>query len=201
MTAGTTLAKLDRALEDDLDRSDRGWTWLVETLEATREDYIHLLVVTYGFEAPYDAACAYTPGLGQLIDLRGRWRSGLIAQDLLALGWTPEQITSLKYRELAMFDDAAEAIGWMYVVERSTLIHEAVRLELLNRWADFLPACVYLGAYGRVASKRRAELGIALDRLCSNDEVFDRVHMAARDASDALLAWHRTNQVGLRRVG
>ena len=45
------------------------------------------------------------------------------------------------------------------------------------------------------------ELGIVLDRLCSNDEVFDRVHMAARGASDALLAWHRTNQVGLRRVG
>jgi hypothetical protein len=50
--------------------------------------------VTYGFEAPFAAACARTPGLAHAIDLRGRARSGLIAQDLLSVGWTPRDIAS-----------------------------------------------------------------------------------------------------------
>ena len=132
MQPGTTLAKLDRETRTHHEDADVVWQRLRDDTSVTRDDYLRELVTTYGFEAPYEAACAYTPGLGQVIDLRGRWRSGLIAQDLLALGWVPDEITKIRCAPLATFQDVAEALGWMYVVERSTLVHDAVRASLVS---------------------------------------------------------------------
>jgi len=51
----------------------------------TRDEYIDRLATAYGFAAPFEAACAYTPGLRDMVDLRARSRAGRIAQDLLEL--------------------------------------------------------------------------------------------------------------------
>src|SRR5262245_27053134 len=98
-------------------------TWLdVMSPHLAATHYTRLLARAYGFEAPLEAALAYTRGLGTLIDLRERARAGLLAQDLLALGLSPAQVTDLpQCTELAPFRSAFEALGWMYVAERATL--------------------------------------------------------------------------------
>jgi heme oxygenase len=198
------LARLDRETNAFHTDADRGWRRLLAAA-ATRDDYIHQyihqLTVTYGFESPFEAACSYTPGVAQVIDLRGRWRSGFIAQDLLALGCGADEIPKVRCYSFAPFQDAAETLGWMYVVERHTLIHGEVREELASRFVDLARATTYLSAYEGTASKRWSELGIAVDQLCVSDKVCKRVIDAARAAFQALIDWQRTSSSGLRSVG
>jgi heme oxygenase len=198
--AGTTLAHLDRETAKFHSDADRCWRHLMESDDAKREDYAKQLCTTYGFEAPFEAACAYTPGLSQTIDLRGRARAGLLAQDLLSLGWKPAEITAMQTRSIAPFQDPAEALAWMYVVERPTLLFEQVRFQLTARFTDLVRATTYLGAYEHQASRKWADLGSALDRLCTSDKVRERVTSAAVDAFEALIAWHR-HSPALRSVG
>lgn len=196
-----TLTELDREIRDEHGDADIGWKRLLDAETITREQYVRQLAVTYGFEAPYEAACAYTPGLAQVIDLRGRWRSGLIAQDLLALGWGPAQITNVKCCSLSPFSDAAEALGWMFVVERSTLLYHQLREQLTDRFVDLARACMYLSAYDNSANRRWGELGVALDHLCASGNVSDRIIAAARNAVGVQRDWRRANAQGLRSVG
>lgn len=199
-SGGTTLALLDRETRTFHVEAARGWIRLLRDNSTTRDDYLHQLSVTYGFESSYEAACSYTPGVGQAIDLRGRWRSGLIAQDLLTLGCTAHDVEAMRCYSLAPFQDAAEALAWMYVVERPTSIHEEVRDELVSRFVDFARATTYLSAYEGGVSKRRAELGIALDQLCVSDKVCKRVIEAARAGFHSLIEWQRTGTPILRSV-
>ena len=78
------------------------------------------------------------------------------------------------------FGDAAAALGWMYVVDRSTLVHAEIRDELTSRFIDLARATNYLSAYEGTASRRWSELGIALDQLCVSDKVCKRIVDAAR---------------------
>ena len=192
------LAQLDHETGVHHTVVNRPWKQLLGGSGYSREDYVRQLVTTYGFEAPYETACAYTPGVSQVIDLRGRWRSGLIAQDLLTLGWAADQITQVKCYSRAPFQDAVEALGWMYVVERSALMHLDVRDELETRFFDIGRACTYLGAYESTINKRWAELGIALDRFIGSNRVADRVIAAAQEAFAALNQWRRACDPGLR---
>lgn len=199
---GTMLARLDRdtaPMQVEVD-PDPEWHRLLRDGSATRGDYGHLLAVTYGFEAPFELACSQTPDLAHAIDLRGRWRAGLIVQDLLVLGAAPEDIAELRCHSQIRFHDAAEALGWMYAIERSTLFHGELRDELTGRFTDLARATAYLGAYGSTASRRWAELGIALDRACVSTRVCKRVIDAAHAAMCARRAWH-ADSAPLRSVG
>ena len=197
----TTLALLDRETRAFHAEADHGWNRLLYSSDTTREDYIHQLTVTYGFESSFEAACSYTPGVAQVIDLRGRSRSGLIAHDLLTLGCATDDVKTIRRYSLASFQDAAEALAWMYVVERSTLIHGDVLEELTSRFVDLAHATTYLSAYEGIESKRRAELGIALDHLCVSDKVRKCVINAAHTGFHALIEWQRTSNPVLRSVG
>lgn len=200
MGESTTLARLDVETRLHHADADRGWRRFFEG-SVTRDDYIRRLIITYGFEAPYEAACAYTPGLAEVIDLRGRRRSGLIAQDLLVLGWNPQSVTRMPCYSLVSFGDVAEALAWMYVVERATLLHQRVRDALVVQVADVGGAIAYLSAYDHLATRRWAELGVALDRTCSTPAVRQHVVATARDAFGHYIAWQRSHDVGLRITG
>jgi len=195
------LARLDRETGAFHREADGGWHRLLQGAKVAREDYLHELTLTYGFESPFETACSFTRGMAQTIDLRGRSRSGLIAQDLLTLGCAADAIPKLRCYSLEPFQDAAEALAWLYVVERPTLIHDDVREELTSRFVDLAPATTYLSAYEGIASKRWAELGIALDRLCVSYKICKRVIDAAHAGFQALIDWRRTGSSGLRSVG
>lgn len=200
-SGGTTLALLDRETREFHPEAGRGWDRLLHGRDMTRDDYIHQLTLTYGFESPFETACSYTPGLAEVIDLRGRARAALIAQDLLALGCVVDDVRTISRCSLAPFQDAAQALAWMYVVDRPTLIHADVREELTSRFVDLARTAYYLRAYEGTASKRWAELGIALDRLCTSDKICKRVIEAARAAFHALTEWQHASTPMLRSVG
>jgi heme oxygenase (biliverdin-IX-beta and delta-forming) len=119
------LARLDMETRDQHAEVDGYWLDLMASA-VTREQYKTLLMRIYGFEAPIECALAYTPHL-VVADRRERTRSGLVVQDLLALGITPGKVTALpQCPAIASFADPAEALGWKYVIERPTQLHSAI---------------------------------------------------------------------------
>jgi len=157
-----TLIQLNLATQEHHIAADAAWLeLLVPTV--TRAHYVEHLIKVYGFEAPLEAALRYTPGLSSLIDVRPR--AGLIAQDLMRLGLSAGQIATLGQRFMT-FSSTTEALGWMYVAERATLLHDAVRRYLVRRIPALGEALSYLAAYG-IAGGRWSELGHALEEVAS----------------------------------
>lgn len=163
-------------------------TWLdLMSFEATRLRYLEQLVTTYGFEAPIEAALALTPQMSNVLQLRPRARSGLIVQDLLALGLSPSRIARLPQCScIVPFRDHVEALGWMYVLERATLLHDAIRRHLQARLPT-VDAWNYLSAYDGVASERWLEFGDILD--CFAFEQIDSIVGAAQAAFGCRREW------------
>ena len=179
--ASPMLMRLNMETRREHSRADQPWLELMGG-EVTRDRYLEHLVALYGFEAPFEAAIALTPGVGDHLQLRQRSRSGLIVQDLLALGLTPSRIARLPQCNLMMpFRDPAEALGWMYVVERATLLHDAVRRYLEDR-LPLAGACGYLSAYDGVAGTRWQELGRALDDVATVPAAPEHIIAATRNA-------------------
>jgi heme oxygenase len=197
----TMFARLDeetRLLHGEI---DRGWRRFLRPQLVTRHDYVRQLCVTYGFEAPFEAVCAYTRGLQGVIDFHRRARSGLIAHDLLVLGWRPELITNLYTYPMAPFDDAIEALAWMYVVERPALIYGHVRDQLVAQFPDLAHASRYLTAFAGQGDRRWAELDAALDQVCTSKVAEERAVAAAKVASESLAGWIRSHGPALRIAG
>src|SRR5262245_12396130 len=93
MPVSSMLHRLDS--ETRTHHGDVDTYWLELLAEGvTLDHYKSQLARVYGFEAPLESALAYTPHL-VIPDRRDRARSGLIAQDLLALGVRPSNVTAL----------------------------------------------------------------------------------------------------------
>ena len=179
------LVRLNLATRDSHEAADETWQRLA-TGPFTRGDYLYQLSLVYGFEAPLEAALAYTPNLRLLIDLRKRSRAGLLAQDLLTLGMRAAQLSALpQCTAIASFASPLEALGWMYVAERATLMHDAVRRHV-ERVLPTAPTA-YLSSYAGVAGARWAEFGHVLDQAAPTDAMgYDMV----RAAIAAFRCWH-----------
>lgn len=145
--------------------------------------------MTYGFEAPLEAALAYTPRLKALVDLRQRSRAGFIAADLLELGLRAHEVSTLPQCLIAPFSGPIEALGWMYVAERATLMHERVRRHLLARLPETHRACTYLAAYDGVVNARWNALGHAIDRAVTTEPALDDLIAAGRAAFRRMIDW------------
>lgn len=193
-----TLIQLNLATREHHVAADAPWLeLLVPTV--TRRQYIEHLIKVYGFEAPLEAALRYTPGLSALVDLRSRLRSGLIVQDLMRLGLGAGRIAALGQR-FVTFSSTVEALGWMYVAERATLLHGAVRRYLTLRVPDLGNATSYLSANDGVAGDRWSDLGNALQTVA---RVPSAQHQLVRAANHGFLAFCEWFDGGttLRSVG
>ena len=169
--------------------ADRTWIELLDRY-VTPADYAARLVRVFGFEAPLEAALAYTPHLTTLVELRPRFRSGLIAHDLIALGRRPSEVATLPQCMIAPFRGIAEALGWLYVMERATLLHGAVHRRLVAH-LELAPACAYVTAYEGVVGARWEELGRMLDSFGRAAPVQQQIITAARDAFTCAIDWHQ----------
>jgi len=187
-----TLIQLNLATREFHTRADSGWLDL-RAPAVGKQRYIDQLIKVYGFEAPLEAALRYTPGVTALVDLRPRMRTGLIVQDLMRLGMTPGRIAALPQRFLS-FATAAEALGWMYVAERATLIHGSIRRYLTVRIPDAARASAYLSAYDGVAAQRWSDFGTALETIAQEAAVRRELLRAAMDGFAALCAWLTTGE-------
>ena len=190
VTTSTTLRRLDDETRDLHSAVDEHWLDLMAS-GVTKDTYRAHLVRVYGFEAPFESALAYTPHL-IIPDRRDRTRSGLIAQDLLALGVTPAKITALpQCSEIAPFDDPAEALGWKYVAERPTQLHSAIKRNVVSRVSDSANALAYLSAYDGVAAARWQQLGALLDVVATRQGSQERIVEGAKAAFKCMGAWFR----------
>jgi len=191
--ASTTMVRLNLETRAFHDAADEGWLALLSP-QVTRSDYLRQLVTVYGFEGPLEAAFAYTPSLKLFVDLRQRARAGHIAADLLALGLPANAISRASQCLLAPFSGPVEALGWMYVSERATLLHERVRRHLVTALPDGPDICAYIGAYEGVVGQRWNELGHALDKAIRSEARMDDVIASARSGFRTLIDWSRNTR-------
>ena len=193
-----TIIRLNLATREHHAAADAPWLDLMVPTVG-RDTYVEHLVKVYGFEAPLEAALRYTPGLSALVDLRPRTRAGLIVQDLMRLGLGASRTAGLAQR-FTTFSTAAEALGWMYVVERATLLHGAVRRYLTGHVADVASASAYLSAYDGVAANRWSDLGSALETVAQVPSAKNQLLRAAHQGFLALCEWF-DGGTALRSVG
>lgn len=193
--ASTGLLRLNLETRAFHDAADEAWLRLLQP-SVSRADYMRQLVTAYGFEAPLEAAFAYTPNLKLFVDLRQRSRAGLLAQDLLALGLRANEVSQLPQCMIAPFTSPLEAMGWLYVTERSTLLHERVRTHLQGRIPGVTHALAYLRAYEGMVNARWNELGHAIDRAVRTEPHLHDLIASAKAAFRHFTQWsQRTSSV------
>lgn len=184
----TMLTQLETETREHHREVDKHWLDLMAT-GVTRDVYRDLLVRIYGFEAPIESALAYTPHL-VIADRRERTRSGLIAQDLIALGLSASKIAALpQCPSISTFADPAEALSWKYVIDRPTQLHGAIKRNVLARIDDIANACSYFSACDGIAAARWQQFGLLLDDVAKRPGATDRMVGAARQAFVALRQW------------
>lgn len=154
-------------------------------------DYVAFLLRVYGFVAPLEVSLAMTPNIDLVIDVRQRHKAGFIAKDLLALRLSPAQVANIPMcTSIPQFRGAAEALGWLYVVDRATLAFSVVRRHLTARLPyEMSIASDYLQCYAGVAGKRWRELGSVLDDIGRHPSIADRVLFAAHEAFRTQRRW------------
>lgn len=153
--------------------------------------YLVFLRRTYGFEAALEAMLSTTPNLGLMVDLHERAKATYLAQDMLALGLRPHAIAQLpQCLDIPPFLGAAEALGWMYVIERMTLAHSVVRRHLLTKLPrEMHYASSYFQCYSGVVGLRWREFGSKLDDIASQPAIADRIVGAAHEAFACQHRW------------
>ena len=168
--------------------------------ETTPRHYLMFLVRVYGFEAPLESTLAMTPNLELMIDLKERTKAGYLAQDLMALGLRPNEIAELpQCLAIPQFRGAAEALGWMYVIERTTLAHSVVRRHLLTRLPrEMRNAANYLSSYTGVVGTRWRKFGATLEDVAHMPEIANRIVDAANEAFRCQRRWIQQDRQATR---
>lgn len=185
------LSRIDVETRAFHGEADAAWLRLVAPGQSpSRFDYMQQLVASYGLDAPLEAALAYTPHLEGFITVAPRFRSGLLAQDLLALGLSPSTIAGLRQCMIAPFANVAEACGWLYVHERATLLYDTVRIELIDRLPEVAEATSALHIHDGWIGVMWDELGETLDEIGCSASVEDRIIRAALEAFRTTLGWY-----------
>lgn len=135
----------------------------LELLEnPTSARYRTFLEAVYAFETRYERLLIQTPRLEPRI-IRGCTRTHLLRADLRALGTDEAVLAKPPVPVIPAFRSEAQALGWVYVVERNTLLHGLLRRHLwrvLPR--DIARAGSYLAALASPGTHYR-ELGLDID--------------------------------------
>jgi heme oxygenase len=150
---------------------------------ATEQRYTAYLVRTYGFQAPLESAFAITPGLDAHVDLSHRVWSGVLASDLVALGYPIEQILDAPVRTRAPFRTLTEALGWLYVAEQTRNGHQLLRHYLATK----LDRLSGISCVPRVTKCQWAELDNVLDEAAPSEAL----EHAVLEAFEAQHRWFR----------
>lgn len=164
--------------------------------DASASHYMLYLMRLYGFEAPLESTLLMTPTLDLMVNLKERSRASLIAKDLLALGVRPAVVADLTTcLSIPTFRGAAEALGWMYVVERATLAHSVIRHHLFTKLpAEMTRASSYLHSYSGVVGQRWRKFGVILDNVSRHPAIADRIVASANEAFRCQRRWLQTEQ-------
>lgn len=162
--------------------------------DSTLRGYRRFLSSIYHFEYAVEARLVYVHEL-PIRFIATRLRTGLLADDLVALGTDPGLLSifakPLERPELA---SAAVALGWIYAIQRNTLGDAALYRALIPRLRDpLLKASRYLTAYANNVHQRWHELGVNLDHFAARPELADRIIAAADEAFTLQRQWYASH--------
>lgn len=189
MASSRLLLRLSLATRQAHADVDDRWLDLLSP-DVAVADYLAQLVRVYGLVAPFESACRYTRGIDAYLDVRQLSRAGLIAKDLLNLGLSPTQVSSVpSCPSITTFQSVQEAFGWLYVIERSTLLQHGIRRHLLRHLPHVEHAVAYLAAYdGRVAD-HWLSFGQLLDEVGATEDTAEAVIAATHDGFATARLW------------
>jgi heme oxygenase len=181
------LAEETRVLQEEADADvDR----LVGA--ATIDGYRHLLTTSYGFVSPLERSLADTPGIERYLDPRRLRKHVLLEHDLGVLG--VKDIRALpQCMSIPWFDNVQDALGWAYVIERSTLNHP----NTFRRLALALPgevafASSYLKCYFGSVGEMWRSFGEDLATSVNGTEQENQLVDAARAGYRHYRRWRHT---------
>jgi heme oxygenase len=166
--------------------------------------YTGYLARIFGFEAPLEEELERAAEAMRLVDPPGWRRVEWIVEDLGILGIEPDRITALpRCPSIGPFESAADALAWLYVVERNAPMHGIVRRHFARRMpGQVAAASAYLGGTEMLSPRRWRALGAALDEIARTPREADRIVAAAEAAFRAQHHWLRhlpTAEVALAR--
>ena len=131
--------------------------------DTTPTRYRQYLARTLGFEEAFEDKLARMHDLDPAIE-RLRGMTGKLRADLRALGMTDQQIDQLPRCSIPLLKSAAQALGWIYVLERNSLVHGLIRRHLATRLPrEVSVASSYLATHDGKPGTRYRELGTILD--------------------------------------
>lgn len=135
---------------------------------ACTSDYRRYLGRIYGFESAVEAGLHSHPALERL--LPGRFRRHHLHHDLLGLGLTSADIERLPVCSLPPIPTLSHALGWLFVVERHTLIAGLLSRQLTRALSGEPPVpMAYLISSSTTPGRRLRELGDALAAHAKHD--------------------------------
>ncbi|MBA3820276.1 MAG: hypothetical protein H0X17_15395 [Deltaproteobacteria bacterium] len=158
---------------------------------ATPVMYRDFLEAVYGFELRCEEAFLLAADVDPRF-LRPRLKMARLRDDLVALGATEHELAAIpRAEEVPAFTSPAQAMGWLYAIERNTLLHGLLRRHL----ARLLPveierASTYLASYDEPgAGAMYRELGTALEVTARLAITPGQIVEAACEAFDAQHRW------------
>ena len=158
------------------------------------DDYRTWLAAVYGFELRVEQAMARVVELDTSM-LRERLKMGRLREDLSALGLSPTQINHLPTASSFPFTSAPQALGWMFVLERQSLMAGIIYRHLTHTLGDGVRAASrYLTAYGEQPAAKFRELGDILSK-CALRYTTGTIIASAHDAFRAQRQWYLTSMM------
>ena len=152
-------------------------------------EYRWYLAKLLGFHRTREPQLEREPRLAAL-DLPARRKVTYLERDLLALGFSPEQLATLPCSASTALTSEAGAYGVMYVLEGATLGGRVVYRSLHERDPELMAcASAYLRCYGEHTRARWNEFVAALIAAPRDELESAVVVAAARDTFAALLRW------------
>lgn len=165
----------------------------------TVDTYRAFLTRIYGIEVEVEAALAKVTDLDAAF-VRDRAKAARLQQDLVVLGMTPDDIIPLPKVSTITIRSAAQALGWMFVLERHALLSGLIRRHVVRALGDdILPATSYLAAYGDTPGARFRAFGAALCAYAHTHAPASIV-LAANEAFRAQRQWYATHAVTRTRA-
>ena len=135
----------------------------------THEGYCAFLVRVYGFEAAVEHALGRLEDIDPLI-VRSGMRALRLQRDLTALGMSAEAIEKLQLSQHIHLRSWSQAFGWLFVLERQSLLSGLIRRHLLRAIGPHIePATSYLASYGESPGTRFRQFGIAVSAHASRN--------------------------------
>jgi heme oxygenase len=168
------------------------------TTNLTMASYRVLLAATLGFEAPLEAALAYTPGISGLFELNHR--AGYLVHDMLSLGLRPQEIAVLPQCTITPFNDAPSAAGWLYVYERSRLQHPALSMHIRSVLPEARVATQYFCHDDIEVTRRWHSFASRIEALADERNARAAIRDAALEAFETQHAWFATSGKAQRGV-